>query len=343
MGKTTIPWTDETWNPVTGCSIVSPGCENCYAAAIALRFKRTPFPWTGNHAADNVRLHGERLEEPLHWQTPRRVFVNSMSDLFHELVPDDFLDRVFTIMALTPHLTYQILTKRPERMLAYMTERSAQQMNDAIDAASLWLKWGSSLRLTTTWPLPNVWLGTSVEDQRRADERIPLLLLTPAAVRFLSVEPMLDAVDIGMSSAVCSCCPRWPSRWVRLSRSVRADPYLMMIDRPRATATAGIYRAKSNWHGALSVPANDGKHLGLKPAEFEALPRLDWVICGGESGPHARPMDIDWARSVRDQCAAAGVPFFYKQLGGRYPDRDRLLDGRMWEEMPVWQPAAVAP
>jgi len=240
--NSSIEWTEATWNPVRGCDIVSPGCTNCYAMKVAHRFSGAGKPydgltkltkggpvWTGQ-----VRLVPEALGMPLRWRKPRRIFVNSMSDLFHEDVPDGFITEVWRTMADTPHHTYQILTKRPARMAENL--RRALSIGDFIAP-----------------PLENVWLGVSVEDQRRADERIPLLLLTPAAVRWLSVEPLLGPVDL------------WP--WI-------AD--------------------------------------------------LDWVVVGGESGHGARPMDQDWARSLRDQCNEAAVPFFFKQWGTL-----KLADGRV--------------
>lgn len=166
-----IGWTDATWNPVTGCSHVSPGCVNCYAEALSLRFGRSTKPWTAQNAPENVKLHPERLRDPLTWRTPKRVFVNSMSDLFHELVPRAFLDDCFGVMAKAHAHTFQILTKRADRMLEYFSRPDTGRL------------------------FPNVWLGVSVEDQRRADERIPLLLRTPAVVRFISAEPLLAPVS----------------------------------------------------------------------------------------------------------------------------------------------------
>lgn len=176
--QTAIEWTDATWNPTTGCERVSPGCDNCYALTLAKRLKamgnpryqvdgppRTSGPGFG------LTLHWDVVDQPRRWRRPRRVFVNSMSDLFHNDVPDDFVRRVFETMEATPHHTFQILTKRPRRMASLVTEIQPE-------------------------PLPNVWLGTSVEDQKRADLRVPLLIETPAVVRFLSCEPLLGPVSI---------------------------------------------------------------------------------------------------------------------------------------------------
>ncbi|SLG33563.1 bacteriophage protein gp37 [Mycobacteroides abscessus subsp. abscessus] len=232
MGATTkIEWTDSTWSPVTGCDKVSPGCDNCYPNGFG------------------VTLRPERLGEPLRWRKPRRVFVNSMSDLFHKDVPDEFIAKVFGVMARAPQHTFQILTKRPGRMRSLLGDR--------VDGAQPLLEAATEEETATAiydapWPLPNVWLGVSAEDQKWAEVRIPVLLDTPAAVRFVSAEPLLGPIDL---------------------------------------TRRGL----------------------LAPDECER--RLDWVIVGGESGRGARPMHPEWARSLRDQCTAAGVPFFFKQWG----------------------------
>jgi len=279
-----IEWTDETWNPVVGCSKVSPGCDNCYAERMAKRQVHMGTPhyqgitncrgWTGDIglAADNVR------QKPLRWQKPRRIFVCSMGDLFHEGVPFDGIEGLFGIMAACPQHTFQLLTKRPARMKAFF--------DDAPKAFT-------SAR---PWPLPNVWLGVTAENQAAADERIPILLDTPAAVRFVSCEPLLGPVDI--------------------------KPWLV--------------KAIGKTHQLIPMSAVGKEGIGL-----------GWVICGGESGPGARPMHPDWARSLRDQCVAAGVPFFFKQWGEWSPEKyhgmfrrfgkktaGRLLDGRTWDQFP---------
>lgn len=204
MGKTSIEWTDRTWNCLRGCSRISQGCVNCYAEKIAQRFSDGPFKtfatrahgWTGK-----VELIEEKLNEPLHWRNPSRVFVNSMSDLFHEAVTDQTIDRVFAVMAACPLHTFQILTKRPKRMLAWFTPLDFGGRGGASDSAHYRIATAiSSLGIGRTgvqamWPLPNVWLGVSVEYQATADERIPLLSQTPGAVRFVSYEPALGPVD----------------------------------------------------------------------------------------------------------------------------------------------------
>lgn len=292
-----IEWTDATWNPVTGCTPVSAGCTNCYAADLAAtRLKHLP-AYEGLAQVNSrgqgvfngtIKLHDSRLLDPLKWRKPRRVFVNSMSDLFHESVPFEFVDKVFAVMALCPQHTFQILTKRPERMAEYFFEfdwdadRILESFGDALDTISdpALFDRGFVLRQTALddycsdfkrWPLPNVWLGTSVENQDAADERIPHLLRCPAAVRFLSCEPLLGDVKLGL--------PHSPN--------------------------------------VLRKSGEQGFIRGFAEA-VESI-RIHWVICGGESGPNARPMHPDWARSLRDQCQAAGVAFFFKQWGEWVP------------------------
>lgn len=264
----TIEWADASWNPIrardlgpvgtgpgigTHCEIVSPGCEHCYAQAINKRLgTHRPYLRTSRDHV-SIYLDDKALTQPLRWRRPRMIFAGSMTDLFGEWVGDDMLDRIFAVMALCPQHIFQVLTKRAERMRDYCLRTN---------------------RLLINWPLPNVWLGVSVEDQRRADERIPLLLDTPAAVRWVSAEPLLGGINLTRLTVL------------RVYGSALLD------------ATTGLLH---DYHG------ND---LG------KANPQsLDWVVCGGESGPAARPMHPDWARSLRDQCTVAGVPFFFKQWG----------------------------
>lgn len=291
MGETNIEWTDRVWNPIRGCSRVSAGCMHCYAEVMAARFAKqwgTPEivrpdgGWSGV-----LSLVESKLTEPLSWRDPRKVFVNSMSDLFHEKVPDEWIDQVFAVMALSPQHTFQILTKRPERMRAYLSEtrRNIPVYNAATAiAGGDFSKFPGDMAKTRSsggswWPLPNVWLGVSVEDQATADARIPLLLQTPAVVRFVSYEPALAGVD-----------------FTRIE-----DGVALTID-----ALRGTWEIE---HSA-DYPHHGG---GLEGGEMPA--RLDLVIIGGESGPRARPFDVAWARSTIAQCRAASVPVFCKQLG----------------------------
>ncbi len=273
--KSPIEWTEATWNPVVGCSILSPGCTNCYAMTMAARIeamsaatgrdthyagttklsKAGPV-WTGKLALAPDHI----LTEPLRWKRPRRIFVNSMSDLFHEDVPDKWIDKVFAVMALAPQHTFQVLTKRAARMRAYV--HGLPNRDDLVAKAGVHI-WGGRdpdavfdhVMFSVRMPLPNVWLGVSTERQQEANERVPELLATPAAVRFVSAEPLLGPIEF---------------------RDI-----------------------------------NDG----LDSLRRRSGSRLDWIIVGGESGQDARPMHPDWARSIRNQCAAAGTAFFFKQWG----------------------------
>lgn len=291
-GDSAIEWTDTTWNPVTGCSHVSPGCEYCYAERLSHRFGRTTKPWGAQYAAENVQLHYDRLNAPLKWTKPRRIFVNSMSDLFHEQVPDDFLAHVLNVMAATPRHTYQILTKRPERMRDVLT-------NLAVNSEILQVPF---------WPLPNVWLGVSTEDQQRADERIPWLLDTPAAVRFLSCEPLLGAIDLTHVNL--------------LAEKDRIDGF------PWLDALTGI----------VAGPDDVLPHLDWVIVGGESGPGPDHrklIVRDGEGGLLIWPQSFDWVRSLRDQCTDTGVAFFFKQWGGTTPKSGgRELDGRTWDEYP---------
>lgn len=232
-----IEWTDATWNPVTGCTKITAGCDNCYAERFAERFRGVaghPF-----EQGFDLTLRPERLSQPLAWRRPRMIFVNSMSDLFHKAVPATFIDQVFETMEAADHHVYQVLTKRSPLMRRYLRRRYADRA-----------------------PPTHIWFGVSVESAV-GQARIEHLRTSPAAVRFLSVEPLIGPVG--------------------------------KID----------------------------------------LKGIHWVIAGGESGPGARPMHIDWAREIRDQCAAQRVPFFFKQWGGIRPKSGgRDLDGRQWNQFP---------
>lgn len=317
MGADTkIEWTDATWNPVVGCSVTSPGCTNCYAMRMAARVERMLPPerrgdallpsqyaaltkpsaagpvWTGRVNIAPAHL----LTAPLRWRKPRRIFVNSMGDLFHKAVPDEWIDRVFAVMALAPKHNFQVLTKRAARMRDYLSapefrsriiralctigkdhdETDGQSRRRGMSAAGIigWNAWAAAKNLESgdprarpTLPLVNVWLGVSTEDQQRANERIPDLLATPAAVRFVSAEPLLGPVNLNRIQV----------------------------------AGRGWQDVLQGWRDCSDYPGREE--------------RLNLVIAGGESGPGARPMHPDWARSLRDQCAAAGVAYFHKQNG----------------------------
>ena len=321
---TKIEWTEQTWNPIVGCSVVSPGCTNCYAMRMAARLAHNPQTpqyagtiqmtragavWTGKLA----RAPEYALLAPLRRNKPTMYFVNSMSDLFHENVPDEWIDRVFAVMALCPQHTFQVLTKRAERMREYLTfgggdgkrdVRNRIAFNAVIHVMNRWhQRWieegidgphrSRAIAACTAWPLPNVWLGVSTEDQARSNERIPDLLATPAAVRFVSAEPLLGPIDLNKVAAP----EKVEDQDWGFDALAKGDTYYQRIERE------------------LDPPIYD---VGDGPYRDSAL---DWVIAGGESGPNARPMHPDWARSLRDQCAAADVPFFFKQWGEWAPHR----------------------
>lgn len=322
-----IEWTDETWNPLAGCSLVSPGCTNCYAMGFANILLDKP----GSHYEGTTkRVNGKAvwtgkvtlapdhiLAMPYKWKKSRMVFVNSMSDLFHEDVPDGWIMNILRIIAENPQHTFQILTKRPARARAffekwcdvnYEQEPQLVQGPDEVRRvhkdgraelfAAMLESWGKPpagaafpfydwMHGMKYWPqtFDNVWLGTSVEDQRRANERIPQLLHTPAVgVRFLSMEPLIGGVDLN-----------------GLAAPAKKDP-----DKVPMVKETALYTAKDR---PAILPAHD-------------LNKIDWVIAGGESGPDARPMHPDWVRFTRDQCVTAGVPFFFKQWGHWAPLAD---------------------
>jgi protein gp37 len=236
--ESAIEWTDATWNPVTGCTKISRGCDNCYAQRFAERFRNVighPFS-----SGFDLTLRPERLDQPLRWHRSRMIFVNSMSDLFHKEIPQPFINKIFDVMEEANWHCFQILTKRSTLMRSYLKRR-----------------YGNS------HPPAHIWLGVSVEDAQ-ARSRILHLRLAPAGLRFLSIEPLLGPIGL----------------------------------------------------------------LDLRG--------IDWVIVGGESGPSARPIELDWAREVRDQCVRQNVAFFFKQWGGYRPKSGgRRLDGREWNEFPI--------
>ncbi len=201
-----IAWTDQTWNPVRGCSRVSDGCMNCYAESMAACFCGPGQPYEGTINLDTKRWNGkiklvhEHLTDPLRWKFPRRIFVNSMSDLFHEGVPDEFIDQVFAMMARCPQHIFQVLTKRPKRMLNYLSPRCEILFPTYERIKKL------ALYNVMEWPLPNIHLGVTVENQQAADERITLLLQMPAAVRWISMEPLLGAVDLRFTNGLVHGC-----------------------------------------------------------------------------------------------------------------------------------------
>lgn len=325
--RSAISWTDATWNPVAGCSLKSPGCTSCYAMAMARRHELmstaqgrvSPYAgltrivnghpvWTGE-----LRLVEDALTLPLRWRKPRRIFVNSMSDLFHEAVPDAWIDRVFAVMALAPQHTFQVLTKRSARMRAYLSAARAHPVGmaaldqvfrslheDPRSTVGAGVILQGDIAHLKAWPLPNVWLGVSAEDQRRADERVPDLLATPAAVRFVSAEPLLGPVDFRRWLLI-----DWQCSYCREFFTGRHKPFC-----PACGKEGGL----SGSH------AFNGRHQPKRGGwPIDRGSGLDLIIVGGESGRGARPMHPQWARDIRDQCAAAGVAFHFKQWGEHLP------------------------
>lgn len=321
MSNTKIEWADRVWNPVTGCTKVSPGCAHCYAERMAKRLAgRCGYP---TNEPFKVTLHPDKLDEPDKWKKPARIFVCSMGDLFHDDVPDSFLDKVFAMMAKASQHTFLVLTKRPERMRDYILKA----MCDEDCNYDGWYEAIAELGIPDATPMENVWLGVTAENQEQADKRIPILLQIPAAKRFVSVEPMIGPVDLMYPKTI------WP-------------------DGPQ-------YCCSGRDCGCHGMPIDP-------PLIFGFGNRIDWVICGGESGPGARPMHPDWVRSLRDQCQASGTPFLFKQWGGWLPNAQeygcynpgvnfeqrhvivgnilmchvgkkkagRLLDGQLWDQYP---------
>lgn len=267
--KSAIEWTDATWNPTTGCTKVSPACANCY-------IERTPPFRVRNRVFVNghipLEFHPERLEQPLRRKKPTTYFVNSLSDLFHPDVPDDFLHRVYATMEAAHWHTFQILTKRAERMRDYLAWRYGPREDDG----------GSRI------PSRHIWHGVSAENQAMADKRLPVLGQTRSAVRFVSIEPMLSEMSL---------------RWLPM------------------------------WDGKSTKPRSEAEPVTTD--HLDGLRLLHWIIVGGESGPHVRPTDPAWIRKLRDECVGAGVPFFFKQWGGKTAKAGgRELDGRTWDQMP---------
>ncbi|MES2175089.1 MAG: phage Gp37/Gp68 family protein [Pseudomonadota bacterium] len=287
---TKIEWTDATVNAINGCTVVSPGCTNCYAMRLAgTRLRSHPSRegltqpgkagpvWNGV-----VRLHEPALSLPRRWRKSRMIFWNAHGDMFHPSVPVEWIDRCFDEMEATRHHVHQVLTKRPERMAAYIRERwalpsSVNAFYDLPETVQLYQ------------PRQNIWLGTSIEDQERAEERVPHLLNTPAAVRWLSCEPLLAPID------------------------------LTQIE-DRVVYRGFTVSALTGW-GGFDYPI---------PGPQSSLPKIHWVVAGGESGRGARPMSLKAARSLRDQCREAQVPFLFKQWGNHLPAGQVQASGRPW-------------
>jgi len=291
MGTSKIEWTEKTWNPITGCTPISEGCQNCYAERMAKRLAgRYGYPADIPFMPGN--FHFDKLDEPLRWKKPSRIFVCSMGDLFHEAVPFPLITDVFDVMCSwrwpnkaaeregdeslleDPGHTFIVLTKRPGRVLEWRNWLGEQWPGDT----------PVQVNLDTEGHFgKHIWLGVTAENQQRADERVPILLQIPAAVRFVSVEPMLGPVDL------------W--RYMFLTGASTAGPFYDYAGK-RVGGPGGI----------------GGQAITEIPSKY-----INWVICGGETGPRARAMNPEWVRSLRNQCINAGVPFFFKQWGEWIP------------------------
>jgi protein gp37 len=322
-----------TWNPVTGCTKISAGCANCYAEQMATRLQRMQ-PDGRYRNGFAVTCHEDVLEIPLRWKRGRRIFVNSMSDLFHEDVPLEFIDKVFSVMALSPQHTYQILTKRPERMREYLEE---------IPCGT----WAHHARRDICkdieLPLPNVWIGVTAENQHEANRRIPLLLQTPAAKRFVSIEPILGPIDFNyvyLDENFCPSCREFSSEnEVSKHYCDSCGEIDSFADSDVCNKCGEGYEdyeysvcPRCGYYTATGYPYGSAGSTIYEIIAGAAIAKLDWVIVGGESGPHARPMNPDWVRSIRDQCKAADVPFMFKQWGKS--ENGHLLDGAEHMEFP---------
>lgn len=251
--KTKIEWCDSTWNPIMGCTPISAGCKNCYAMAMSKRFAGHNKGWPNRPG--EVTIFPGRLEQPFRWEKPRRIFVCSTSDLFHDSVSSEYIAVVFCAMAANPRHTFLVLTKRPKRMLDFFGTFREDYFSS----------FRSPHDPEPEWPIQNVHLGVSVENQETADERITLLLQCPAAVRFVSAEPLLGHIRLPFDLCAHEAC-------------------------------GDFSEGKCDHPGCLDRAFNQ-------------------VIVGAETGPGARPMDLDWARSIRDQCMASDIPFFFKSAG----------------------------
>lgn len=285
MTSSKIEWTDRVWNPTRGCTKVSAGCKKCYAETFAERWRGIPgHPFEQGF---DLRLVPEKLDAPLRWRKASRVFVNSMSDLFHEDVPDKFIAQVFGVMSIATKHTFQVLTKRPDRMASLLNSATFWL---AVNAER-WYRCVEVLPGASPYTLPNVWLGVSCEDQANADGRIPILLDTPAAVRFVSLEPLLGPIDLDRV------------RYAHIENGFV----------PALSADRRI--------GCTVVDTSNRENS-------KTFPRLDWVIIGGESGPGARVCAVENVRSVVRQCLDSHVPVFVKQLGACFEDVKSEIAGK---------------
>lgn len=377
--KTGIIWTDATWNPLIGCSRVSAGCENCYAEKVAHRFQGTHEHYAGTTKLSSIKGKGPRwtgkvnqaplsiLDQPLRWTRPRMVFVNSMSDLFHETVPFEFIAGIFGIMAAAPQHTFQVLTKRPERAVEFfkwlkgfaddqrdvgaapselqaclraafdllggeqasVDESISTKNRKALDAV-----WTKDCDGDASWPLPNVWMGTSVENQAAADARVPALLKIPAVIRWISAEPLLGPVDFSNNR------PLSPDFVKGMTPGLRklAEDEVRTAREDLGTQWMGGQCGCGGTHrgdGSPGCPVTPHHHH-----DDRCKPGLDWMVVGGESGPGARPMAPFWAADILKQCQEAEVPYLFKQWGAWAPHEGSVTVGDL-DPVTVALPLAI--
>jgi protein gp37 len=318
--KTKIEWTDKTWSPVRGCSRVSPGCEHCYAETMASRFSGPGRAFEGyakgGRWTGRVSLIPDLLKIPFSWKVPSRIFVNSMSDTFHEKLAFAEIDQIFAVMALCVDHTFQVLTKRADRMLEYFNCTRGGSTASRVLAAAEFIARRRGEEVDSQfwdtfheWPIPHVWIGVSVEDQKRADERIPVLMKTPASCRFVSAEPLLGAVDLrpffGRCPIICEFCHKiaygmqMPPGWDLVLQSYVCPSCIVRVQQG-----GGYNVVKCGAYATAPDPRPWGK-------------KVDWVIVGGESGPGSRGCDLGWVRKIVEDCKTAHVATFVKQLGAR--------------------------
>jgi protein gp37 len=289
---TKISYVNETWNPITGCHHVSPGCDHCYAEQMAARIVRmspnnTKYCFVISDGKWNSTVYSKEscFDIPYKWKKPRRIFVCSMGDLFANNVPSEWIDHVMSVIADLPQHTFLVLTKRPARMLDYFSD------------TTLIKRWSANRKFNfeMSWPLKNLWLGVTAENQEMANFRVPLLLHTPAAKRYVSYEPALGPVDF-------TKLPILTGTGTIIVNSMSGFEYYTDIDTSRYDTYCKM---------------------------------LDWIICGAESGSQRRVMDIQWARSVKNQCESVGTPFYFKQkFIGRKKIELPILDGKIYDQIP---------
>lgn len=313
--KNKIGWCDQTWNPIIGCDKISDACKECYAEKMAGRLCRMKSTYYYLNVIDyDINPHGEittkgwngkthlvesALQKPLKRKNPTKYFVCSMGDLFHESVDFDWIDKVMAIIARSKQHTFQILTKRPKRMKEYFNDSDRNRLIHNQNCNI-----GKPVN-HFNWPLENLWLGITVENQKRANERIPILLEIPAKVRFVSIEPMLGEI-------------------------------ILSVLKDTQDGVTGFYNVLRGYS------CHESYHVSRKDDIYKEIPKLDWVICGGETGQNARPMKREWVENLLNQCKSANIPFFFKSWGTcqefkglKKLSASHLIDSKEYKEFPI--------